>query len=80
MEIPVITTRATGCCDSIIDGETGIFVGHDAKELENAIMQLYSDDTLRAKMGKTGRQMVIDNFEQEVVWKEIEKLYFESFK
>ncbi len=75
MEIPVITTRVTGCCDSIIDGETGYFVGHDAKELENAIMKLYNDNTLRVKMGKTGRQMVIDNFEQEVVWKEIEKLY-----
>ena len=75
MEIPVITTRATGCCDSIIDGETGLFVEHDSKELENAIMKLHNDDTLRVKMGKTGRQLVIDNFEQEVIWKEIEKLY-----
>lgn len=75
MEIPVITTRAAGCCDSIIDGETGFFVGHDAKEMEEAIMKLYNDKTLCCKMGKTGRQMVVDNFRHEVVWNAIEKLY-----
>ena len=75
MEIPVITTRATGCCDSIIDGETGFFVGHDAKEMKEAIMRLFNDKTLRNKMGKTGRKMVVDNFRHEVVWNAIEKLY-----
>lgn len=75
MEIPVITTRATGCCDSIIDGETGFFVGHNAKEMEEAIMKLYNDQTLRDKMGKAGRKMVVSDFRHEVVWNEIEKLY-----
>lgn len=75
MEIPVITTRATGCCDSIIDGETGFFVGHDAKELENAIIELYNNKILREKMGETGRWMVVDKFRQEIIWEEIENLY-----
>lgn len=75
MEIPVITTRVTGCCDSIIDGKTGIFVNHDEKELEAAIMKLYDSVELRSQMGKNGRKMVVDNFRNEVVWKEIEKLY-----
>lgn len=75
MEIPVITTRATGCCDSIIDGKTGIFVGHDEIELKAAIMKLYDNAELRDKMGLAGRNMVVDNFRQEIVWKEIEKLY-----
>lgn len=75
MEIPVITTRATGCCDSIIDGKTGIFVGHNEKELETAIMKLYDSDELRSQMGLAGRKMVVDNFRNEVVWKEIGKLY-----
>lgn len=75
MEIPVITTRATGCCDSIVDGETGYFVGHDAKELEAAIMKLYNSVELRGKMGMAGRMMVVENFRNEKVWKEIEKLY-----
>ena len=75
MEIPVITTRATGCCDSILDNETGFFVNHDEKELEAALMRLYKDSELREQMGRIGRRFVEDNFRQELVWKEIEKLY-----
>jgi glycosyltransferase involved in cell wall biosynthesis len=75
MEIPVITTRVTGCCDSIIDGETGIFVGNNTKELEVAILKLYNDTTLRQRMGKAGRKFVEENFRHEIVWREIEKLY-----
>lgn len=75
MNLPVITTRATGCVDSIIDGETGIFVNHDNKELLSALSQLYKDDNLRAEMGEKGRQFVINHFNQELIWKEIEKLY-----
>lgn len=75
MEIPVITTRATGCCDSIIEGETGFFVNHDEKDLGQALRKLYDDALLRVSMGMAGRKFVEDNFRQEIVWKEIEKLY-----
>lgn len=75
MEIPVITTRATGCCDSIKEGETGFFVGHDEKDLEQALRKLFEDATLRERMGKAGRKFVEENFRQDIVWKEIEKLY-----
>ena len=75
MEIPVITTRATGCRDSIIEGETGFFVNHDEKDLEQALRKLYDDASLRESMGMVGRKFVEDNFRQEIVWKEIEKLY-----
>ena len=75
MEIPIITTRATGCCDSIIEGESGFFVAHDDKELEVAIMKLYDSVELRKQMGKAGRKMVVDKFKQELVWEEIGKLY-----
>ncbi len=75
MGLPVITTKATGCIDSIIDGETGIFVNHDDKELLMALSSLYENEDKRRKMGAAGRQYVIDHFNQELVWKEIEKLY-----
>jgi glycosyltransferase involved in cell wall biosynthesis len=58
-----------------LDGETGYFVGHDANELEAAIMKLYNSVELRGKMGMAGRMMVVENFRNEIVWKEIEKLY-----
>ena len=75
MGLPVITTKATGCIDSIIDGETGIFLNHDDKELLMALSSLYENEDKRRMMGAAGRQYVIDHFNQELVWREIEKLY-----
>lgn len=31
MEKPIITTRVTGCSDSIIDGQTGLFADIDRR-------------------------------------------------
>lgn len=75
MSIPVITTRATGCVDSIVDGETGFFVNHDEKELLQALYSLYDNEDKRIEMGSKGRQFVLEHFEQQLIWKEIEKLY-----
>lgn len=75
MGLPVITTRATGCVDSIIDGITGIFVNHDDKDLHTALEYLYTNGEERKKMGDNGRKFVVDNFNQVIIWKEIEKLY-----
>lgn len=75
MNLPVITTRATGCIDSVIDSETGFFVNHDDKELLSALSKLYSDVTLRTEMGSKGRRFVVEHFEPKLIWREIEKLY-----
>lgn len=75
MNLPVITTRATGCVDSIIDGETGIFVNHDDKELLAAQSTLYDNEDKRKLMGQNGRKFVVDHFKPEIIWREIEKLY-----
>ena len=78
MGIPVITTKATGCIDSIIEEKTGVFVSHDAGCLATAIETLYGDKDLRLQYGKNGRKLVEDNFEQHIIWKEIEKLYIKT--
>ena len=78
MEIPVITTKATGCIDSIIEEKTGVFVSHDPECLATAIETLYGDKDLCLRYGKNGRKFVEDNFEQHIIWKEIEKLYIKS--
>ena len=75
MNLPVITTKATGCIDSIIDGETGIFVNHDDKELLAAQSTLYDNEDKRKMMGQNGRKFVVDHFKPEIIWREIEKLY-----
>lgn len=75
MEIPIITTRATGCRDSIVEGVTGLFVDHSARGIEQAVLKLYHDASLRERMGKSGREFVVEHFEQHLVWEEIEKIY-----
>lgn len=73
MKVPVITTKATGCIDSIHENETGLFVGHNAKEIANAIKKIHNGQT--GINGEKARKWVVENFENHIVWKEIEKLY-----
>ena len=76
MEIPVLTTRETGCVDSIVDGETGMFIDHNADSIYNAIKYLMSNPDICRSLGNAGQIMVKTKFDQEYIWKEIEeKLY-----
>lgn len=75
MNLPVITTRVTGCVDSIIEHATGVFVEHRPESLFQAMDLLYGNERLRLEYGKNGRKFVEDNFEQHLIWDEIEKLY-----
>ena len=72
MELPVITTRVTGCCDSIVDGKTGLFAKNDAYDLALKVDMIRLG---KAVDGKEGRKWVVENFDSRLVWKEIEKLY-----
>ena len=60
MEIPVITTDALGCIDSVVDGVTGlIYKTGDCKALANLMFKLYVDPVLRKKLGKQAREHII---------------------
>ena len=72
MELPVITTRVTGCCDSIIENKTGLFSKNDADDLTEKIDMIRLQNAID---GKKGRRWVKENFDCHIVWKEIEKLY-----
>lgn len=76
MELPIITTKATGCIDSIVEGETGIFVEHDVESIVNSIQLLYDNRNMCASYGKNGRNFVVENFNQYTIWQSIEKLYY----
>lgn len=75
MEIPVITTKVTGCIDSIVDGKTGIYVKNNSESIAKAIKTFYNDVPLCRRYGQNGRKFVVDNFDQNIIWHEIEKLY-----
>ena len=72
MEIPIITTRVTGCCDSIVDGKTGLFMDNDANDLAKKIDLIRLNNAID---GKEGRIWVVGNYDCKIIWKEIEKLY-----
>jgi glycosyltransferase involved in cell wall biosynthesis len=71
MELPVLTTRATGCIDSIIENETGMFVDLTPEDIVIHIQAYLDDPALRHKHGKNGRLYVLENFEQSSIWQEI---------
>lgn len=75
MQLPVVTTRVTGCCDSIIDGKTGLFVDNDSNDLCRALKTLIGDAALCKAMGEYGRKMVVDKFDERSIWTYIEALY-----
>jgi glycosyltransferase involved in cell wall biosynthesis len=66
---PVVTTRATGAIDSVLDRQTGFIVPvGDVNALSAAIDRLLGDPSLRKRMGEAGRVWVEAVFRREIVW------------
>jgi len=72
MELPVVTTRATGCIDSIINRETGRFTSLAPEDLASNILFYLVNREVAQNDGRKGREFVVDNFSQHIVWEEIE--------
>jgi glycosyltransferase involved in cell wall biosynthesis len=63
--LPVITTTATGCIDSISPGDTGLAVSPgSADELRVAIQALAADPARAHRMGVAARERVIHEYDQ----------------
>ena len=72
MKLPVVSTNVPGPREAIENGVTGILVpAKQTQPLTNAMMQLHADLELRKQMGDSGRQRVIEKFEQKKLWKAI---------
>jgi glycosyltransferase involved in cell wall biosynthesis len=77
--LPVITTEATGCRDSLLPGITGLtYPVGDVHELTSALAKLIGDEALRMAMGQAGASWVAARFERGAVWRAYEHLYRES--
>lgn len=75
-ERPVVTTKATGAIDSVVDGKTGIIVPiGDARALADAISDLLANPAIARRMGQAGRERVEREFQQETLWNEMIDLY-----
>jgi glycosyltransferase involved in cell wall biosynthesis len=78
MGLPVVTTDAVGARDSIIDGLTGISVAvGDIEALSAVIKKMLDDPSLRTRLGTAGRERIVREFRNEVVWTDILAIYNE---
>lgn len=60
----VVTTDVPGCRDAITPGETGLLVpARNAAALADAIARLATDDALRQRMGRAGRELAEREFD-----------------
>jgi len=75
-ETPVVATRVGGIKEVVVDKETGFLVppGESAK-LGRAIARLVEDRALAARMGKKGRQRVLQHFTWDRIAERTLKLY-----
>lgn len=72
MQLPIITTTATGCVDSILEDKTGVFVDLNGSSIAAGFDLFYNNINLAKAMGINGRAFVTKNFSEKAVWDEIE--------
>lgn len=66
--LPVAATDIRGCREEVIDGETGFLVPpRDHYAMGEAILKILSDGDMAARMGRAGRQRVLDRFDERKV-------------
>jgi glycosyltransferase involved in cell wall biosynthesis len=64
-EVPVIGTRTGGMPEVVIDGESGyLFSVGDIAGMSDCAIEILSDDTLRRKLGKRGREVAVERFDE----------------
>ena len=65
---PIVATDTPGSRDIVIDSLNGLIVPtNDSIALADALMKLLADPLQRGRMGKAGRQLVLDKFDVNLV-------------
>jgi glycosyltransferase involved in cell wall biosynthesis len=76
MERPIVTTDVPGCRETVRNGANGILVpAQDAEALADAIEALISDPRRCEEMGRAGRQLVLEEFDDRSVARATWKIY-----
>jgi len=76
--LPIVTTSEPGCREIVEDGENGLLVpARDAEALAAAIRLLHDEPAERLRMGAAGREKVLREFDQQIVFEKTFSLYQE---
>lgn len=75
MEIPIVATNVTGCNEVIVDNVNGfICEAKDEESLTKALIKMQdTSKERRMEMGKAGRALVEQKFNEEIVFKQFDK-------
>ncbi|KKX51722.1 glycosyltransferase family 4 protein [Sphingobacterium sp. IITKGP-BTPF85] len=71
--LPVVTTKVTGCIDSIIENETGLFADNNSHSLNEKIRFYIDNQDIAQLHGRNGCQFVKDHFSEDLIYKQIEE-------
>jgi glycosyltransferase involved in cell wall biosynthesis len=78
---PSISTNVYAIPEAVKNSETGILIeAGDSRTLAEAILKLKSDKELSEKIGKSGREFVLENFDERAVAKIAWTKYCEAIK
>lgn len=81
LKVPVVTFNVTGAKDTVINNKTGYIVEKgDIATLTNRVNHLIENPDIRKEFGKNGREWVMSTFSNEIIWKDLEKLYNDLLK
>lgn len=74
--VPVVTTRATGAKDSVVDGVNGLLIDvDDAEGLADALQTLHRDEVRRSELATRARERVLTRFEPARIWDGLDSVY-----
>jgi glycosyltransferase involved in cell wall biosynthesis len=74
LEVPILVSRSHGCIDSIREGKTGYYIDLSAEGIKSGIECLL-DSNERLRLGKQGREFVLENFDQPIMWPKVLEMY-----
>ena len=78
MGLPIVTTDAPGCRETVDEGVNGYLVPPgDEAALHDAVRRLIGDAVLRRKMGKESRRLAEERFDVRCIVQQHTDLYAE---
>ncbi|MFJ5445048.1 glycosyltransferase family 4 protein [Methylobacillus methanolivorans] len=73
---PIVTTDVPGCREVVINEYNGLVVAEkSAEKLAIALRRLITDSALRHRMGQAGRELVLQEFSQEIIVGKVLSVY-----
>jgi glycosyltransferase involved in cell wall biosynthesis len=79
MERPTVATRVGGMPETVRDEETGLLVEpHDPPGLAAAILRLIEDPELAQRLGRQGRELMLETYTTEAMTNSVARLYEEQ--